>query len=57
MALKGANPSTSQIGLTRLSIVICALGSYRFNAIRQHSLDLQALAAHIGKANDRVVTE
>ncbi|MNX98610.1 hypothetical protein D3C86_1310270 [compost metagenome] len=38
----------------RLGLV---LGLYGINAIRQHSLDLQALAARIGEANDGVVAE
>ncbi|MNI92576.1 hypothetical protein D3C73_1503900 [compost metagenome] len=33
------------------------LGSYGVNAIGQHSLDLQALTARIGEANDGVVAE
>ncbi len=38
----------------RLGLV---LGFYGINAIRQHSLDVQALAARIGEANDGVVAE
>ncbi|MNC38127.1 hypothetical protein D3C75_867180 [compost metagenome] len=38
----------------RLGLV---LGLYRINAIRQHSLNFQALAARIGEANDGVVAE
>ena len=33
------------------------LGSFGVNSIRQHSLHLQAFAARIGEANDRVVAE
>jgi hypothetical protein len=49
-AFKGAAFDQS----VRLGLV---LGSYRVNAIRQHSLDLQALAARIREANDGIVAE